>query len=457
MLKRLQHDDLPTAFAAALPPSQAPDILARAMALVLGVALALAAWAVSGVGLQHPPMIAATTANRDVVPPVPPPPVEPFELKAVTPQDAVAINAAVPFSTAPNPAARPFVISSAASSYARAVDCLAAAALYEAGSSDVIGQRAVIQVVLNRTRHPAFPKTICGVVFQGQERSTGCQFTFTCDGAMARIPTPDAWERARKTAREALGGLVYKPVGHSTHYHTDWVVPYWSASLDKVTAVGTHLFFRWTGWWGTPGAFRGGYAGSEPAIAKLAGLSEAHRGGAAEITGQLAGGAIVDAANPALLAVMNRDIINSGDNFIIALGRKLSPDQFTGLALAACGGRAYCKVMGWVERSEMPTNFPVDPVLLPAMSYSYLRNRAAGFEKALWNCDQFKRPSAAQCMRRETPGIQPPRAVRTGSVTPPPVTARATAPAPNKAADDELLSITRKALATPAPTDNPAN
>src|SRR5690606_1246753 len=117
----------------------------------------------------------------------------------------------------------------------------------------------------------------------------------------------------------------------------------------------------------------------------------------------LAGGAIVDAANPALLAVMNRDIINSGDNFIIALGRKLSPDQFTGLALAACGGRAYCKVMGWVERSEMPTGLPVDPVLLPAMSYSYLRNRAAGFEKALWNCDQFKRPSAAQCMRRTTP------------------------------------------------------
>ncbi|MCZ3110870.1 cell wall hydrolase, partial [Acinetobacter baumannii] len=68
---------------------------------------------------------------------------------------------------------------------ARAIDCMAAAVLYEAGD-DAVGQRAVAQVVINRVRHPAFPKTICAVVFQGSDRATGCQFTFTCDGALVR-------------------------------------------------------------------------------------------------------------------------------------------------------------------------------------------------------------------------------------------------------------------------------
>src|SRR3546814_109789 len=124
------------------------------------------------------------------------------------------------------PAARPFIFSGSPVDLARATDCLAAAQLYEAGD-DAVGERAVAQVVLNRVRHPAFPKTVCGVVFQGQERATGCQFTFTCDGALARAPTQAAWERARDIARSALAGKVYRPVGYATHYHTDWVGPYW--------------------------------------------------------------------------------------------------------------------------------------------------------------------------------------------------------------------------------------
>jgi hypothetical protein len=77
----------------------------------------------------------------------------------------------------------------------RAIDCLAVAAWYEAGN-DFDGQRSVIQVVLNRVAHPGFPKSVCGVVFQGSQRATGCQFTFTCDGSMARRhPSPAAMAR----------------------------------------------------------------------------------------------------------------------------------------------------------------------------------------------------------------------------------------------------------------------
>src|SRR5690606_19407181 len=131
------------------------------------------------------------------------PVVEPLVLDASKPDEARKLNAEIAFSTAPNPAARPFTFAGDATALGRATDCLAAAMIYEAGD-DAVGEQAVGQVVLNRLRHPAFPKTVCGVVFQGQERSTGCQFTFTCDGAMARIPSDAAWQRARLLAGRML-------------------------------------------------------------------------------------------------------------------------------------------------------------------------------------------------------------------------------------------------------------
>ncbi|HEX8414179.1 MAG TPA: cell wall hydrolase, partial [Sphingomicrobium sp.] len=176
-----------------------------------------------------------------VVPQAEIPAVEPVAFQALDPADARQFNSAVPFSTGPNPAAQPFRFAGSEEQLARATDCLATAMIYEAGD-DAVGERAVGQVIINRVRHPAFPKTICGVVFQGSERRTGCQFTFTCDGAMVRPPSEAGWARARKLAAAALSGYVFSRVGHATHYHTDWVVPYWSASLDKVAAVDTHLF-----------------------------------------------------------------------------------------------------------------------------------------------------------------------------------------------------------------------
>ena len=196
-----------------------------------------------------------------------PPAPEPLQFKDVAPQDAVAINAAVPVSELPNPAARAFkFVPAGLADKDRAVRCLTQAIYYEAATEPLDGQRAVAQVVLNRVRHPAYPNTVCGVVFQGSERTTGCQFTFTCDGSLARAPMASYWNRARQVAEAALAGYVFKPVGWATHYHTNWVVPYWSSSLVKAAVVGTHIFYRWTGGWGTGPAFTNRYAGIEPSI-----------------------------------------------------------------------------------------------------------------------------------------------------------------------------------------------
>lgn len=147
---------------------------------------------------------------------------------------------------------------------ARALECLSAAIYYEAASESDDGQRAVAQVVLNRARHPAFPATICGVVYQGAEKTSGCQFSFACDGAMARVPSRTGWARATRIAAAALAGYVFAPVGLATHYHTYAVTPAWNRTLVMTDAIGAHFFHRWKGFWGTAAAFRQRYAGREP-------------------------------------------------------------------------------------------------------------------------------------------------------------------------------------------------
>ena len=160
--------------------------------------------------------------------------------------------------------ARPFSPGAAsATDRARALRCLADAIYYEAAGESDQGQRAVAQVILNRVRHPAFPATVCGVVYQGSERG-GCQFSFACDGAMARMPSRAGWLRAARTAAAALAGYVYAPVGLATHYHTYAVTPAWNRSLVMTDMVGAHFFHRWKGYWGTAAAFGQRYAGGEP-------------------------------------------------------------------------------------------------------------------------------------------------------------------------------------------------
>jgi hypothetical protein len=124
------------------------------------------------------------------------------------------------------------------------IDCLAEAIYYEARSEDVRGQYAVAEVVMNRVKDRNFPDTICEVVFEGQYRDTGCQFTFTCDGSRKAQPRGEAWDRARAIALNVRLGLNKPMTRKATHYHTDYVDPYWSDSLVQTAVIGTHIFYR---------------------------------------------------------------------------------------------------------------------------------------------------------------------------------------------------------------------
>ncbi|HEY6833633.1 MAG TPA: cell wall hydrolase, partial [Pseudolabrys sp.] len=137
----------------------------------------------------------------------------------------------------------------AGASRAKSEKCLANAVYFEARGEPVRGQIAVAQVVLNRVFSPFYPKTVCDVVYQNANRHNSCQFTFACDGIPDIVTEPEAWERAKRIARDMLDGKLWMPeVAKSTHYHAYWVHPSWVAEMKKMYKLGVHTFYRPRNW-----------------------------------------------------------------------------------------------------------------------------------------------------------------------------------------------------------------
>lgn len=327
----------------------------------------------------------------------------------VAPEKAREINEARPFERGPVLKAVPFSAEFDPLSEERAVGCLAAAAWYEAGD-DPEGEKAVVQTVLNRVRHPAFPSTVCGVVFQGQERVTGCQFTFTCDGALQRIPSDAAWKRAVAIGKAMLHGEVYAPIGYSTHYHTDWVVPYWSPTLAKVAKVHTHIFYRWPGYWGTRPAFRQTAQGVEPIIPAIAHLSEAHA-----LLADASQPAAEPAALPAPAAYAEKPVLQmpgisqrsmhgstvrlapQPNTFFLKLEDRAFAGNYAISALAVCKNKPTCQVYGWADGASIADHLPLTESQRAKLVFYYVRG-ADSLDKALWNCALVPRNNPSQCM-----------------------------------------------------------
>lgn len=221
--------------------------------------------AAAGVAWSSPNLADIAAARAEKTAPAPPP----LLIRDMAPTEALAANQKIPVTGGPDPAAQPFAFKGDSAARARALDCLASAVYYEAGRESDDGQRAVAQVVLNRVRHPAFPSTVCGVVYQGSTRATGAQFSFTNDGSLYRQPDSGGWARARRAAEAALNGAVFSAVGWATHYHANYVMPYWAPTLAKNAVIGAHLFYRWAGGWGKPAAFTQRYARQEPSSSAL--------------------------------------------------------------------------------------------------------------------------------------------------------------------------------------------
>ena len=258
------EDERPAALRPSLRRRRRTQVAATMLGLG-GVAALLFGFAIR-IGHHGPPSI--TRALPNATPPgaaiinLPPPNL----LRPLSAEEATKENAERPFVTRPDTPAARFVLTTDADDRSRAITCLAQAVYYEAAGEGMDGGRAVAQVVLNRLHHPGYPSTICGVVYEGADRPSGCQFSFTCDGSMQRVPIPWLWSRSREIAEQAIAGKVFAPIGHATHYHAEYVLPFWADSLDKSVQVGRHIFYRLPSIFGEARAFSQRYGGSEPAV-----------------------------------------------------------------------------------------------------------------------------------------------------------------------------------------------
>ena len=123
--------------------------------------------------------------------------------------------------------------------------CLTAGVYFEARGENLKGQAAVAQVILNRVRNPAYPDTICGVVYQNDHWRNRCQFSFACDGIRDRVASPAHWAMARDVSMAVTAGKIFIPeVGSSTHYHATYVNPRWAGAMEKTKKIGLHVFYR---------------------------------------------------------------------------------------------------------------------------------------------------------------------------------------------------------------------
>ena len=327
-------------------------------------------------------------------------------LSELAPEDAQARNAAVGFAAIGPGNARPFDFRGNSADRSRARDCLALAGMAEAGSGDG-DQRAVMQVILNRVRHPAFAKTVCGVVFEGSQRAIGCQFSFTCDGSLARRYSAALWEASRRRADELLGGATYAPVGNATHFHADYVYPWWSDQLDKVAKVGAHIFFRWRGQWGSRNALSARYGGGEPDPMALQNTAEA-----------------VAAANPLPTLLQSGEAVHSiiaeatpsetvatttgptspapGVHFVLVSSGD-SPAALIDRARALCPGDRYCQVYGWSEAEAIPAKLPLPADARRQLRFSFLPERQGNAETVYLDCRLFTAPAGASCLPNARP------------------------------------------------------
>lgn len=125
-------------------------------------------------------------------------------------------------------------------------ECLARNIYFEAGGEGYEGMKAVANVVINRVRHPQFPKTVCGVVYQGvKPDSRFCQFSWACDGVDKTINfSSRAWKDSMHLAVQVLAGAKQDNTNGALYFHNATVRPRW-ATADRFTVqIGGHYFYR---------------------------------------------------------------------------------------------------------------------------------------------------------------------------------------------------------------------
>lgn len=105
----------------------------------------------------------------------------------------------------------------------------------EARGEPYEGQVAVAAVILNRVKHPSFPNTISGVIYQPRA------FTATVDGQI-HVPIAEN-STVYKACRDAMNG--WDPSNGAVYYYNPRkVTSRWIFSREVVRIIGNHRFAK---------------------------------------------------------------------------------------------------------------------------------------------------------------------------------------------------------------------
>jgi len=293
-------------------------------------------------------------------------------------------------------AVAPFDYDGGSANEARAAECLAAAAWYEAGD-DSIGQKAVIQTVINRVRSRDFPNSVCGVVFEGSQLDSGCQFTFTCDGSLnRRHPSLKARNRALLLAKRALNGFVDASVGNATHYHANYVTPWWSHKLERLASVGPHIFYRWPG---------NGNAGqgqvklvAEAAYRDLVAMAKDGKPPQERNSAAHAPNLLTTNSTEAALGHAQIGPLPDPNVFYIPVTATEAAGRWAIVAMRNCADRQSCQVVGYTDSDTAVRNQLRGASEKDRPLFLFIRDRTSGMDIALWDCERVKRLDATQCL-----------------------------------------------------------
>jgi hypothetical protein len=208
-----------------------------------------------------------------------------------------------------------------------------------------------------------------------------------------------------------LDGLVDERVGLATHFHTDWVVPYWSESLDKLTAVRTHLFFRWRGYWGTPAAFRRTLSSREPAVIALASLFPEHALETAEVLEvQTNGNEVVPVASPQLSAAESSPSVPGRTELLDIRKLDLRAEAMAGRwaleALKLCQGQPICRVVGWRDPSQAPSDLTKEQLIANPPDLVFVQVSRDRKQQAYWDCTHWPRASNSKCLGTDADAVK---------------------------------------------------
>ena len=117
--------------------------------------------------------------------------------------------------------------------------CMAKNIYFEARNESRKGQLAIALVTLQRVKDPRYPNTVCGVVYDNK------QFSWYSDGLSDYPRNHEVWGEIALLASAMLDSdtSLYDFTYGSTHYHADYVSPYWSEYMILKAKIDTHIFY----------------------------------------------------------------------------------------------------------------------------------------------------------------------------------------------------------------------